>query len=236
MRRPIAGARGIAFDTYRELAADLIRKVPRGADYAEETPVFATFELAIQKATEACPEAETLMGICAFLAPERIPLDIVTADVMSEIERGEAVAALQEVSLAALETLDDGTTGISVHRLVQEVMRGRLRAFPSPIVPEARLRHDVGEGQGGGDGRTIEVVVPPTPIPSPPGGGEAFAAAVALVTRLVADAYPYPAFDVRNWPACRRLETHAIAVLAFAPDEGAAATKTVLLLNQYACT
>ena len=126
MRRPIAGARGIAFDTYRELAADLIRKVPRGADYADETPVFATFELAIQKATEACPEAEKLMGICAFLAPERIPLDIVTADVMSEIERGEAVAALQEVSLVALETLDDGSAGISVHRLVQEVMRGRL--------------------------------------------------------------------------------------------------------------
>jgi hypothetical protein len=207
---------GIGFDTYRELAADLIRKVPRGADYAEETPVFATFELAIEKATEACPAAETLMGICAFLAPERIPLDIVTADVMSEIERGEAVAALQEVSLVALETLDDGSNGISVHRLVQEVMRGRLRAFPSPIEPEARLRHDVGEGQGGGDGRTSAVGIPPTPIPSPQGGGEAFAATVALATRLVADAYPNPASDVRNWSTCRRLESHAIAVLAFA--------------------
>jgi cell division protein FtsL len=30
-------------------------------------------------------------------------------------------------------------------------------AVPSPIVPEARLRHDVGEGQGGGDRRTSEV-------------------------------------------------------------------------------
>ena len=46
---------------------------------------------------------------------------------MSEIERGEAVAALQEVSLVTLEALDDGSAGISVHRLVQEVMRGRLR-------------------------------------------------------------------------------------------------------------
>jgi hypothetical protein len=34
---------------------------------------------------------------------------------------------------------------------------------PSPIVPEARLRHDVGEGQGGGDRRTSEVGVPATP-------------------------------------------------------------------------
>src|SRR6476660_5109069 len=44
--------------------------------------------------------------------------------------------------------------------------------IPSPIVPEARLRHDVGEGQGGGDGRTFIVGIPPTPNPSPQGGGE----------------------------------------------------------------
>ena len=150
---------GIAFDTYRELAADLIRKVPKGADYQDEKPVFATFELAIQKATEACPEAEKLMGICAFLAPDRIPLDIVTADVMSEIERGEAVAALQEVSLVTLETLDDGSPGVSVHRLVQAVMRARLKTLPSPLV---------GEGQGGGnpDGRAV-----PPPL-APPHKGE----------------------------------------------------------------
>ena len=42
---------------------------------------------------------------------------------------------------------------------------------PSPIVPEARLRHDVGEGQGGGDRRTSAAGVPPTPNPSPPALG-----------------------------------------------------------------
>jgi 16S rRNA (guanine527-N7)-methyltransferase len=47
--------------------------------------------------------------------------------------------------------------------LAQRVTAG----VPSPIVPEARLRHDVGEGQGGGDGRTSEVGIPPTPSPSP---------------------------------------------------------------------
>ena len=45
------------------------------------------------------------------------------------------------------------------------------RGIPSPIVPEARLRHDVGEGQGGGDRRTSAVGIPPTPNPSPQGGG-----------------------------------------------------------------
>jgi formamidopyrimidine-DNA glycosylase len=43
---------------------------------------------------------------------------------------------------------------------------------PSPIVPEARLRRDVGEGQGGGDCRTVAEGIPPTPNPSPQGGGE----------------------------------------------------------------
>jgi hypothetical protein len=38
---------------------------------------------------------------------------------------------------------------------------------------------------------------------------------------------------VRNWPACRRLESHAIAVLAIAPEEGEVAEKTSLLLNQH---
>jgi DNA ligase-associated metallophosphoesterase len=42
---------------------------------------------------------------------------------------------------------------------------------PSPIMPKACLRHDVGEGQGGGDCRTSAVGIPPTPNPSPQGGG-----------------------------------------------------------------
>jgi 2,4-dienoyl-CoA reductase (NADPH2) len=49
--------------------------------------------------------------------------------------------------------------------------RGGL-GVPSPVMPEACLRHDVGEGQGGGDCRTSAVGIPPTPSPSPPGGGE----------------------------------------------------------------
>ncbi|HJZ44574.1 MAG TPA: flavoprotein, partial [Hyphomicrobiaceae bacterium] len=52
-----------------------------------------------------------------------------------------------------------------------EALLGSSPSFvvPSPIVPEARLRHDVGERQGGGDRRTLAVGVPPTPSPSPRG-------------------------------------------------------------------
>jgi hypothetical protein len=47
--------------------------------------------------------------------------------------------------------------------------RGACHSVPSPVAPEARLRHDVGEGQGGGDCRTSKVGSPPTPNPSPQG-------------------------------------------------------------------
>ncbi len=49
--------------------------------------------------------------------------------------------------------------------------RGERHSVPSPIMPKACLRHDVGEGQGGGESQTWNVAVPPTPNPSPPIGG-----------------------------------------------------------------
>jgi tetratricopeptide (TPR) repeat protein len=196
-----------SFDQYRDHLAEMLNRAPTGpVDYPRS--VFATFTLALEKAISTAPEAETLLGIAAYLAPDRIPFDIIKVstfpgvlvalaggalDVMSEIERGEAVAALSEGSLITLETLDDNSKGFSVHRLLQSVMRERL-------------------------GET----------------GEAFA---ALATRLVVDAYPRgdrSPDDVRFWPACRRLEGHASAVLTVAPDVGAAARYTSQLLNQYA--
>ena len=190
--RAHAWSMGWTFAQYRNhLAQMLERDRTKGVDYPRS--IAATFTLAIEKAKATAPEAERLLAIAAYLAPDRIPLAIVTADVMPEIEKGEAVAALAEVSLVTRETLDDGSPAISLHRLVQEVMRRRL--------------------------------------------GEGAAETAALATRLVADAYPggeQDPSDVRNWPACRRLEAHAAAVLAFAPETGEAAQKTSRLLNQYA--
>ena len=181
---------GIDFATYEALAADLLTRAPKGGDY--DTPVLATFSLAIDEVSEACPEAQKLMGLCAFLAPDRIPISLFTDDVLSEIVRGEAVAALQEVSLLTLEPLDDGSPGISMHRLVQATMRGRLE--------------EIGEHEN----------------------------AAALATELVADAYPSPASDVSNWPACARLTPHAVAVFEHAPDSGNGADETARLLRQTA--
>jgi hypothetical protein len=88
--------------------------------------VFATFSLAIAKAAEACPEAEKLMEIAAFLAPERIPLDIIAEDVMSEKQQDKAVATLYKMSLVTHAALDYGLRGISTHKLVQHAARARI--------------------------------------------------------------------------------------------------------------
>jgi tetratricopeptide (TPR) repeat protein len=109
------------FADYEKLASELLLNAPKDVDY--ERPVFATFSLALAKAAETCPAAEKLMALCAFLAPDRIPLDLFDNKVFSEIELGEAVGALAEVSLVKR---DDRSNEVSVHRQVQMVMLGRL--------------------------------------------------------------------------------------------------------------
>ena len=123
----------VSFDDYLVERTALLQKKSRAAGAAPES-VWTTFTLALDRViagdprtnTAACPEAERLLGLLSMLAPDDIPLDLIGKDVMSGIERGEAIAALAEVSLITRLTLDDDSFGVSVHRLVQDVMRGRL--------------------------------------------------------------------------------------------------------------
>ncbi len=116
---------GIGFDAYAQRVADRIHaEPPRGVAYPRS--VAATFALAIEAAAREAPAAETLLGLFAWFAPEAIPLALADADVMPETEREAAVIALRGVSL--LTPAPDGACGpaVSVHRLVQAVMRARL--------------------------------------------------------------------------------------------------------------
>ena len=117
---------GVAFETYRALLPDLIKRAPKDADYPAD--VYATFSLAIEQAAAECAEAEKLMALLAWFAPDDIPLDVIGTAAMSELERGEATAALHEVSLLTVKERDEGGPSLGVHRLVQTVMRGRLAA------------------------------------------------------------------------------------------------------------
>jgi tetratricopeptide (TPR) repeat protein len=118
---------GITFDTYTRRVAERIQaEPPRGVTYPRS--VAATFALAIEEAAREAPAAETLLGLFAWFAPEAIPLSLADAEVMPEAEREAAVIALRGVSL--LTPAPDGACGpaVSVHRLVQAVMRARLDA------------------------------------------------------------------------------------------------------------
>src|SRR5262249_6621262 len=114
----------LAFDDYTRLLPELIRRAPTTSRKAPS--VYASFDLALTKAAEACPDAERLMGLLAFLAPQQIPLWLF-ADRFTQIALSDAVAALARLSLLSHEALDDGAPAVAVHRLVQEVMRGRLQ-------------------------------------------------------------------------------------------------------------
>jgi tetratricopeptide (TPR) repeat protein len=116
----------MAFADYAAKAAGLITSAPRGVAYP--CSVAATFELAIDAAAQACPAAETLIAYLAECGPERIPMSLVEGALADETQRAAALLALIEVSLVKADPFNDGTSAISVHRLVQAVARARATA------------------------------------------------------------------------------------------------------------
>jgi tetratricopeptide (TPR) repeat protein len=114
------------FGDYGSKASSLIDAAPRGAGYPRS--VSATFNLAIAEAVARCQGADTLMAYLAHCAPERIPMTLVEGALEDVAERFDAVAALAEVSLLKHDPFDDGTPGVTVHRLVQAVARARSEA------------------------------------------------------------------------------------------------------------
>jgi len=126
-------------DHQREL---LLRGVP--TDYP--APVATTWGLALQEAQRLSPVAVELLNVCAFLAPDDIPREGVAdaaphlppalAEALSDpFTLDEAVAALRRYSFIEVH---EGA--LSVHRLVQAVVRDRLPAADRKVWAEAALR------------------------------------------------------------------------------------------------
>jgi tetratricopeptide (TPR) repeat protein len=107
----------------------------RGEPTAYQGTVDTTWQLAIEQVATISPGGPggvALLRLCAFLAPEAIPLDLLTdhPDLLpaelataarDELALGEAVAAVYRYSL-----LDRDQAGLHVHRLVQAVVRNHL--------------------------------------------------------------------------------------------------------------
>ena len=117
-------------EMFRASQLKILKRYPPATDY-EET-VATTWELSFQGARAASPASAGLLRLCAFLAPDDIPKDLLgqgsehlpkaLRGVVSDPEAfDEAIAAPRRYSL--VEAAGDS---LSVHRLVQAVVRERL--------------------------------------------------------------------------------------------------------------
>jgi len=123
----LAGYRAL----FRTHALALLQRGTPGTDYP--ATVATTWELSFARLEAQSPAAAALLNLCAFFAPDDIPRDIITtharflpeplrAAVGDALAFDDAVAAIRRYSL--IEAGDAAT--LSLHRLVQAVIRNRL--------------------------------------------------------------------------------------------------------------
>ncbi len=118
--------KGVSFHTYIQLYHEqrrilLNKRGPLGNEHPET--VVVTFEVSFQRACEVCPSAADVLALCAFLHPDAIPEEVFSHDEhlkLSPLEFEDAIGALRRYSLINRNVQDKL---ISVHRLVQAVLR-----------------------------------------------------------------------------------------------------------------
>jgi tetratricopeptide (TPR) repeat protein len=114
---------------YRRAYARLLAE---GTPHDYPAPVATTWRLNMEQVAAASPAAVEVLGLGAFLAPETIPLELLTADrealpamlataLRDEDALDEPVRALLRYSLVARDQ-----AGIRLHRFVQAVVRAEL--------------------------------------------------------------------------------------------------------------
>jgi TIR domain len=115
----------------RRRAADLY---PRGTVSGRHETIATLWDITLERVSAEDPAAVMLLELCAYLAPEPIPLDLFTAHARSlpaplaaaaadELAFGEVIGTLVDYSLAKRTP-----AGLQLHRLVQGVIRARLAA------------------------------------------------------------------------------------------------------------
>jgi tetratricopeptide (TPR) repeat protein len=134
-------------DLYRAEGDDLRR---RRGDLGERdhASVTTTFSLAFAKVQQAGPAAADLLRLCAFLAPEAIPELILVKGAPGLGETlGPAVAdklslleTIKEPSRLSLLKRDPKTEALTIHRLVQAVLRDGMGDAEEQLWAERAVR------------------------------------------------------------------------------------------------
>jgi tetratricopeptide (TPR) repeat protein len=115
---------------FKERQKDVLARAERPASY--HATVATTWELSFVEVEKQSKAAAQVMNLCAFLAPDDIPHDMLqggakylpkplSAAVADEFQWNEAVGALRRYSLTEVNE-----SAVAVHRLVQAVARERL--------------------------------------------------------------------------------------------------------------
>ena len=123
---------GCSIDSYRQLLerhADIVLADSRLPDGYPRS-VMSAFQLSIEAAISIRPDSEHLLNLCAFLAPDSIPIDLLVrsinvqeVDTPGAISLENAIAALRRYALVHRDS-----EGLSLHRLIQLAVRARLSA------------------------------------------------------------------------------------------------------------
>jgi tetratricopeptide (TPR) repeat protein/transcriptional regulator with XRE-family HTH domain len=130
-------------DRYRQHHTQLLG---RGAPIDYPATVVTTWRLNIAQVSAASPAAAYLLQLCAFLAPEAIPLDLLAADptqlptdlavaIGNELALDEALGILYRYSLIACDQ-----PGLRMHRLVQTALRTDLDPDQTAEAAERAVR------------------------------------------------------------------------------------------------
>jgi len=190
-------------DMFRARQAQLRAPEGRPADDVPTgpypAPVAITCTLAVERVEEESPAAVTILRACAFLAPESVPLSLVSsADELPQplglgpLAQSDALSLLCRLGLAR----STWAGGIAVDRVVQAVVRDGLAGdavrVSTQLGPSSPLRGPLG---------------PSSPLRGPLGPW------AAGVLRLVDAAFDSDA--VAGWDRCGRLVPHALAVTAY---------------------
>jgi tetratricopeptide (TPR) repeat protein len=144
-------ATGAALAAYHQIyqqhrTALLAQRRAQGADHPE--PVATTWSLSFTRVEETNPAAADLLRLCAYLAPDAIPEEILTQGaehlgaVLGPVASdafllGQAIEALRAYSLVGR---DPNLQTLSMHRLVQAVVRDALDAADRQIWVERAIR------------------------------------------------------------------------------------------------
>ncbi len=161
--------------------------------------VSKAWQPSFEKAIAECPHAATLLGILAHVAPDDFPDPLVQDTLGGKQELNAAIKALLKYSLISRRQPNNPpyTSYVSIHRLVQEVVREKL-ATPA--------------------GRESFSANPPpdSGASSPAHDSQRFP---ELALQVVNGAFPCDSDDVTTWPVCDVLLPHANAVVEHVADE-----------------